>query len=121
METLPTEIIDIILEFQGYHIWRNGKYIHRLYLHDKKYDEIKKRTIPTQDIYTSVYSVQINKLINNYSYVYILSTSIYGNKIHWYMDKYIYDNKHKLINDQSMMTIHYVFGRNSKQHLPRKI
>jgi hypothetical protein len=43
MEKLPSEIIDIILEFQGYHRLRNGKYITQLNLNDKKYDKVKRK------------------------------------------------------------------------------
>lgn len=32
MECLPIEIINIILEYQGYHTYRNGKYMNRLYI-----------------------------------------------------------------------------------------
>lgn len=30
MDTLPSDMINVILEFQGYHICRNGKYIPRI-------------------------------------------------------------------------------------------
>ena len=71
MEYLPIEITDIILEYKGYHKLRNGKYIPQLYLEDKKYDEIKKRSIPKMDIYTSVYSVKINKIAQRFTVFFI--------------------------------------------------
>ena len=36
MDTLPSDIINIILEFQGFHIWRNGKYIPRISNNDPR-------------------------------------------------------------------------------------
>ena len=44
MNKLPTEIVDLILEYQGYHTWRNGKYICRLQL-DDTYDAVKRMPI----------------------------------------------------------------------------
>ena len=34
MENLPTELINIILEYQGYHQLRCGKYIRSIYIDD---------------------------------------------------------------------------------------
>ena len=48
METLPKEIIDIILEFQGYHKWRNGKFIPRLDTQNEKYDKLKSLSFTKQ-------------------------------------------------------------------------
>ena len=31
---LPKELIDIILEYAGYHKWRNGKYVQQINLYD---------------------------------------------------------------------------------------
>jgi len=36
-ENLPKEITYIILEYQGYHKNRNGKYMKQLYIDDPKY------------------------------------------------------------------------------------
>lgn len=38
MNRLPTEIINTILEFQGYHKWRYGKYIRRISPEDPRRD-----------------------------------------------------------------------------------
>ena len=38
MDKLPNEIINIILEFQGYHIWRHNKYIRRISNEDPRRD-----------------------------------------------------------------------------------
>ena len=34
MNHLPIEIINLILEYQGYHTYRNGKYVNKLHIHD---------------------------------------------------------------------------------------
>jgi len=97
METLPNVIINIILEYQGYHTWRNGKYIPRLNIKD-------------------------TKMIDDRLYLYVITTSIYSNKLHWFMDKFIFDDPTvKKIKFQSQETIHYIYGHNEKQHLSRKI
>jgi hypothetical protein len=36
MDILPKDIINIILEFQGYHIWRQGQYIRRISKEDPR-------------------------------------------------------------------------------------
>jgi hypothetical protein len=41
-ETFPQELIDIILEYQGYHTWRNGKFIARLDKNDPRYNTVNK-------------------------------------------------------------------------------
>jgi hypothetical protein len=37
MDQLPIELVNIILEYQGYHIFRNGKYMKRLCTNDERY------------------------------------------------------------------------------------
>jgi hypothetical protein len=34
MNHLPIEIVNLILEYQGYHTYRNGKYVNKLHIHD---------------------------------------------------------------------------------------
>lgn len=121
MEILPKVIINIILEYQGYHRWRNGKYITRLNLENKKYDQLKRLQIPKYNI-RSIYCVEIKKMIDTRLYLYVISKSIYGNKVHWFMDKFIFDKPFiKKSKFQTQETIHYIYEHNEKQHLPRKI
>jgi hypothetical protein len=121
METLPNVIINIILEYQGYHTWRNGKYIPRLNIKDTKYDELKRLPIPKFGI-RSTYYVEIKKMIDDRLYLYVITTSIYSNKLHWFMDKFIFDDPTvKKSKFRSQETIHYIYGHNEKQHLSRKI
>ena len=42
---LPNEIINTILEYQGYHIWRNGQFMCRLNINDKNYNNLKNLNI----------------------------------------------------------------------------
>ena len=34
MNHLPIEIVNLILEYQGYHSYRNGKYVNKLHIHN---------------------------------------------------------------------------------------
>lgn len=121
METLPKDIIDIILEYQGYHKWRNGKYITRLNVENKKYDQLKRLPIPKNDIRFICY-VEIKKIIDTRLYLYVFSKSIYHNKIHLFTDKFIFDNPFiKKSKFQTQERNHYIYEHNEKQHLPRKI
>lgn len=110
---LPNEIVNIILEYLGYHIWRNGKFICRLNINDKKYSNLKKLNIikKTKDSY----KVTITIMRNNYLYKYTIEQRIYSNMIHWYLDRY-WSNLHA--NKPYIDEIHYVFGKHISQNLP---
>ena len=86
---LPNEIINTILEYQGYHIWRNGKFICRLNINDKKYNNLKKVNI-IKKIKDDLYMVTITKIKNNYLYKYTIEKSISSSMIFWDMYKYGY-------------------------------
>ena len=112
---LPNEIVNTILEYYGYHIWRNGKFICRLNINDKKYNNLKNLKI-IKKIKDS-YKVSITIMKNHYLYEYTIEQRIYSNMIHWYMDKYWYHPIHhnnKLYIDER----HYVFGKHISQNLP---
>ena len=115
---LPNEIVNVILEYSGYHIWRNGKFICRLNINDKKYDNLKKLNIIEKvkdSVIKNSYKVTIKIMRNHYLYEYTIQQRIYCNMIHWYMDinkkKY---NKPYIHIDET----HYVFGRHKSQNLP---
>lgn len=116
---LPTEIVNTILEYQGYHSWRNGKFICRVNINDKKYDTLKKLNI-IKKIKNS-YNVTITVMKNHSLYKYTIEQQIYSNMIHWYMDKHwyhsIYPNKKKY-NEPYIYETHYIFGRHILQNLP---
>ena len=109
---LPTEITDIILEYQGYHCWRNGKYMRRLCLENEKYDELKIKPIIKLDK-NNVYKASFTKIKNDNLLCYTISTAIYSNKIHWYMDITCPLYRRQIQG----VSYHYVYEHNDKQHL----
>jgi hypothetical protein len=89
---------------------------------NKKYDNLKKLNI-IKKIKNS-YNVTITIMKNHSLYKYTIEQKIYSNMIHWYMDKYIYNNIniYNFTREEPITkTFHYIFGHNEKQHLPRKI
>jgi len=116
---LPNEIINTILEYQGYHIWRNGKFICRLNINDKKYNNLKKLNIIKKIKNSYIVTIKIMK--NHSLYEYIIEQRIYSNMIHWYMEKYRYDSidsNKKKYNKPYIDEKHYVFGKHISQNLP---
>lgn len=116
---LPNEIVNIILEYNGYHIWRNGKFICRLNINDKKYNNLKKLNIIKKS--KDSYKVTITIMRNHYLYKYTIEQRIYSNMIHWYMDRYWYhsiDINKKKYNKPYIDETHYVFGKHISQNLP---
>jgi hypothetical protein len=107
---LPLEIAYLILEYHGYHICRNGKYMRRLCLENKKYDELK--TKPIIKLQNNVYKASFTKMKNDNLLCYTISTAIYSNKIHWYMDISCPLYRRQI----QEVTYHYVFEHNDKQH-----
>ena len=112
---LPNEIVNTILEYQGYHIWRNGKFICRLNINDKKYNNLKNLNIIKK--IKDLYKVTITIMKNHYLYEYTIEQRIYSNMIHWYMDKYRYHPIHHN-NKLYIYERHYVFGKHISQNLP---
>ena len=116
---LPNEIVNIILEYNGYHIWRNGKFICRLNINDKKYNNLKKLNIIKKS--KDSYKVTITIMRNHYLYKYTIEQRIYSNMIHWYMDRYWYHSIHinkKRYNKPYIAETRYVFGKHISQNLP---
>jgi hypothetical protein len=67
MNCLPTEIIDLILEFTGYHVFRCGKYMRQL--ESSRYDPIKKRPRANYVYRSWGYEVNfVKKIIPNIMY-----------------------------------------------------
>ena len=111
---LPPELVNIILEYNGYHCLRNGKYMRQLNLDNKKYDELKRKPIirlVCKNLY-KFYIASFTKIKNDILYSYTISTDIYSNKIHWYMDVI----RQQGDNIENEKTYHYVYDHNSKQH-----
>jgi len=115
---LPNEIVNRILEYYGYHIWRNGKFICRLNINDKKYNNLKNLNI-IKKIKDS-YKVTIPMIKNRSHYKYIIEQSISSNMIHWYMYKYWCHSIHpkqKTYNKPYIDETNYVFGKHISQKL----
>jgi len=67
MNRLPTELIDLILEFQGYHVFRSGKYMRQL--EPLRYEPIKSRPRANYVYRSWGYEVNfIKKIIPNIMY-----------------------------------------------------
>jgi hypothetical protein len=95
METLPTDIINIILEFQGYHICRNGKYIPRISKDDPRRVALLK--IPKYYIIDNdrfIMNVSIRKPLDRGELFIIIQRVIMTNTIIWIMSisKWSYSN-----------------------------
>jgi hypothetical protein len=107
-----------ILELSGFKN-RNGKYINQLNKFDFRYSilenmpKIKKISLSEKN--TSYYEVVINKRNKNINYSLFISTSIYSNKVHWYMDMKINE-----ISAPKISMIHYIFRNHDKANKPCK-
>lgn len=97
-QNLPKEIIDVILEYQGYHKERNGKYM-------KQFDQKK---------YNFLYKIHCNivlskgwgteciflKKINSNIYKFIITIIVYPTMVEWSMQKIpIYVVTPEIMND----------------------
>jgi len=114
MNRLPREIVDLILEYQGYHSLRNGKYICHLQL-DERYDAVKRMPTITLDK-KNTFNTCFTKIKQGTLYKYNIHTAIYSGKIHWYMDIYRYYSKHQYKKNKNCMSsyisknsLHYIF------------
>ena len=95
MDTLPSDIINIILEFQGFHIWRNGKYIPRISNNDPR--RIPLLTIPKYYIIDNdqfIINVSIRKSLDHGELFIIIQRVICSHTIIWIMNisKWSYSN-----------------------------
>jgi hypothetical protein len=118
---LPNEIINTILEYQGYHIWRNGKFMCRLNINDKKYNNLKHLNIIKQ-MKDGSHNVTITIMKNNYLYKCTIQQKISRTaEIHWYMYRYWYYSIHpnkKRYSKPHVDSTYYVFGKDISQNLP---
>jgi len=92
-ERLPTDIMNIVLEYHGYHIFRNGKYMRQL--EKKRMNAI--RTIPTITMYLptlthvnldSRYEVNYIKTIEGNTYKNTIRTIVLEDHVVWVMTSY---------------------------------
>jgi hypothetical protein len=124
LQYLPIEIINTILEYQGYHTWINGKFICRLNINDKKYDNLKKLNI-IKKIKDGSHKVTItimrNNYVHNHLYKCTIEQKISRTKIHWYMYRYWYYSIHpnkKRYSKPCVDSTYYVFDKDISQNLP---
>lgn len=111
----PKEVINLILEFQGYHKNRNGKYMRQIQSNDWRYPILRKKpynicyyTNPYGNFYRSIFYKNIQ---NGVYKIVIHSIDFYG-RIHWYMNVLYFDGiigqmpVWKKCSDKS---VHYVY------------
>jgi hypothetical protein len=92
MKTLPTEVINHILEYQGYHTWRNGKYIKRISQKDTRYNILSQRPIPREN--SMGVCVSIWKKTKEYEILYHIESYTFNTMIYWVLtiNKFYDDN-----------------------------
>lgn len=83
---LPQEIINIILEYQGYHKERNGKYIKQIINHPSC-DLLKK--LPENMKLNRGWGVECEfvKMIYNKKFKFVITIIIYDSYVEWNMQK----------------------------------
>ena len=70
MKTFPIDVVNIILEYQGYHTYRHGKYIKKIDNNDERYKLLK--TIPKIK----------NVLLIIFTHYYYVKNNLYVKKIY---------------------------------------
>jgi hypothetical protein len=100
MNTLPIELINVILEYQGYHIFRHGKFMKRLCSNDERYSmlnymrKIKNNTYGTYEVcfwknIKTVKRVTHRKI----DICFMIETHVLPSSVMWVMNVlYFYDN-----------------------------
>ena len=90
MDRLPTDIINIILEFQGYHVWRTGKYIRRITIDDSRRRVLQR--IPKQYLMPDIgLCVSMRREINIKEIYILIQRIMVTNHILWIMNIVKYD------------------------------
>jgi hypothetical protein len=90
MNMLPNDILNIILEYQGYHMFRNGKFMTRIMKNDERYSMLKTRPA----ILPETYNVNFKKNIGKRCFDFDISVIIENEKLYWFMFvKRYYDEK----------------------------
>ena len=114
MENLPIDIRNLILEYQGYHIFRNGKYMNRLCIHDERYSVLKQMAIAKKNDAYHNYDVSFWKKMTdqskktNYDMFCLIDYIIFDSYVVWRMTmaKY-YNSIHKSDHTDRIQYIFY--------------
>jgi len=114
---LPKEIINIILELNGYHVYRHGKYMIQLGKNDPRYTILQKKPSIKKNEYGS-WEAKLFQIIHKQYYVYTIYTFEHSGYLHWCLDLDV--PKEKTDDKDNRKNIHYVFGRHPKQNRPIK-
>lgn len=86
--SLPQEIIDIILEYYGYHILRNGIYMTQIRKHDAKYCSLRKIPKLTHIYRDWGHEVNFIKQHQASHYKYTIKTVVFENTVVWTCVRY---------------------------------
>ena len=92
MNELPIEIINIILEFKGYHVWRRGKYMKQISNDDPR--RIVLMRIPKQYLmpdFDSGLSVSMRREITGKEIYVLIQRFMTANHMLWTMNIIKYD------------------------------
>ena len=104
MNHLPIEIVNLILEYQGYHSDRNGKYVKKLHIHNDVIEllmnmkKIKKNIYGTYEVCfwkkvpmttkniveNSIFQFPKNNIYKDI--IFIIETHIVGSQVLWVMN-----------------------------------
>jgi len=96
MIQLPVDIVNRILEYQGYYKKRNGKFMQQISPTDKRYDMLK--GMPKKKrLYKNTYCVTIYKKNEEEQLYYKreIMTAAWADKVYWTMEVYITDYSNK--------------------------
>ena len=104
MNHLPIEIVNLILEYQGYHSYRNGKYVNKLHIHNDviqllmNIQKIKKNIYGTYEVcFWKKAPIPTNSLVENSIFpfpknnidkdiIFIIETHDVGSQVLWVMN-----------------------------------
>jgi hypothetical protein len=126
---LPKEMADIILEYQGYHVFRYGKYMIQIAKDDTRYKTLLKKPPVKKNMY-GFWEAKIYETIYDRNYTYRIYVDEHSGYLHWNLDVYYCDNHEFKYDDEEFYqhyacfytrkSIHYVYGIHPKQNLPTK-
>ena len=91
MNSLPVELVNYVLEFQGYHVFRHGKFMKRISPEDERYAVLmSKPQIETNTSWFSPvpieYHTNFRRKLENTQYQFNISVMILENaEIYWFM------------------------------------